>query len=79
MGEAVAAGTSRNNTAKQSINAGAARTYELIDRLRERETVTLICSFFDVATSSYYDYMRRSQVIDVKRLHLQAKLKELFR
>jgi len=39
----------------------------------------LICSVFDVATSSYYDYRKRSQVIDVKRLHLQAKLKELFR
>jgi len=30
-------------------------------------------------TSSYYDYRKRSQVIDVKRLQLQAKLKELFR
>lgn len=34
---------------------------------------------FDVATSSYYDYRKRSQVIDVKRLQLQARLKELFR
>ncbi|KFI17963.1 hypothetical protein IB75_16995, partial [Nitrosococcus oceani C-27] len=39
----------------------------------------MICSVFDVATSSYYDYRKRSQAIDVKRLHLQAKLKELFR
>ena len=39
----------------------------------------MICSVFDVATSSYYDYRKRSQVIDVKRLQLQARLKELFR
>ncbi len=47
--------------------------------MREQEPVELVCAAFDIATSSYYDYKKRSQKIDVERLGLRSKVKELFR
>lgn len=38
-----------------------------------------MCSAFDVATSSYYDYRQRRDRIDTERLALRSKIKELFR
>lgn len=46
--------------------------------MREHETVELVCSAFDIATSSYYDYQQNHQRIDVERLMLRSKIKELF-
>jgi len=46
--------------------------------LREHETVELVCSAFDIATSSYYDYQQGRQLVDVERLMLRSKIKELF-
>jgi putative transposase len=51
----------------------------LIDKLREQAPVELICTAFDVPTSSYYDYRKRSQTIDVERLTLRSIVKQLFR
>lgn len=34
--------------------------------MRKQKSVVLICSVFDIATSSYYDYRECSQVIDAK-------------
>jgi putative transposase len=51
----------------------------LIDQLREQEAVEVICSAFDVAPSSYYEYKQRQQEPDVERLLLRSKIKELFR
>lgn len=50
----------------------------MIDKLREHETVELICSAFDVPASSYYEYVQGRQRLDVERLTLRCKLKELF-
>ncbi len=47
--------------------------------MREQEPVELVCAAFDIATSSYYDYKKRSRKIDVERLGLRSKVKELFR
>lgn len=51
----------------------------MIDKLREQAPVELICAAFDVPTSSYYDYRKRSQKIDVERLTLRSIIKQLFR
>lgn len=50
----------------------------MIDQLREHETVTVICGAFNVPTSSYYDYCKKGQRVDLERWELKAKLKELF-
>ena len=50
----------------------------MIDKLREHETVELICSAFDVPTSSYYEYLQGCRRLNVGRLALRCKLKELF-
>jgi putative transposase len=47
--------------------------------LREHETVELVCSAFDIATSSYYDYKKSNRRPDVERLKLRSKIKELFK
>lgn len=46
--------------------------------MREHAPVELICATFDVPTSSYYDYRKRSHKIDVERLTLRSVIKELF-
>jgi len=47
--------------------------------LREQEAIEIVCSAFDVARSSYYEYRQRAARIDVERLRLRSKIKELFR
>jgi len=51
----------------------------LIDQLRERESVEMICAAFDIAPSSYYEHRQSHQIVDVDRLLLRSKIKELFR
>jgi len=57
------AGTGESDFKKgyRSIDVGRARSYALIDQLREQEAVDVICSAFDVAPSSYYEYKQRRQ------------------
>jgi putative transposase len=47
--------------------------------LREQESLELICQAFDIPKSTYYDYKKRSQKVDVERLTLRAAIKKLFR
>lgn len=46
--------------------------------MREHEAVEVICNAFDINRSSFYDYQRRCRHLDVARLHLRAKVKEIF-
>ena len=41
--------------------------------------MSLVCSAFEVAPSSYYEHVQSAQHIDVERLYLRSKIKELFR
>ena len=41
--------------------------------------MSFFCETFDVPTSSYYDYRKRCRKIDVERLALRIKIKQLFR
>ena len=50
----------------------------MIDQLRELEAIDTVCAVFEVATSCYYDYRQRKQLIDVKEVSLKAKVNELF-
>ncbi len=50
----------------------------MIDQLRESESVTLICSVFDIARSCFYDYISGLQVIDSERLYLRSEVTRLF-
>jgi len=46
--------------------------------LREHESVDFICSIFEIARSTYYDYKKRRSVIDVERLQLRSEVNALF-
>ncbi|UIP30016.1 IS3 family transposase [Photobacterium sp. TLY01] len=61
-----------------SLNVGRTRTYALIDQLREHESVHLVCSVFDISSSSYYEYKQRQQRIDVERMELRSEVNRLF-
>jgi len=39
----------------------------------------MLCGVFGVSSSGYYDYRRRQQQIDIERLALKARLRELFK
>jgi len=60
-----------------SLDGGRDRTYALIDQLREHDPVEAVCSAFDVATSSYYDYRQRRKRIDTERL-APARVVQVF-
>ncbi|QSX40136.1 IS3 family transposase [Shewanella cyperi] len=62
-----------------SLNVGRTRTYALIDQLREHGAVELVCSVFDIALSSYYEYRQRQQGPDPERMALRSDIKRLFR
>lgn len=38
-----------------------------------------VCETFDVPASSYYDYRKQCKKVDVERLALRSKIKQLFR
>ncbi len=46
--------------------------------MREQESVDFICSTFEIARSTYYDYQKRQSKIDVHRLQLRSQVNELF-
>lgn len=46
--------------------------------MRAQEAVELVCGVFDISRSSYYNYLRQRDVIDVERVAQRAKVNELF-
>src|SRR5690606_18734629 len=63
----------------RSLDVGRARSYALIEELREQESVEVICAAFDIAPSSYYEQRQREREPDVERLQLRSEVRELFR
>lgn len=53
-------------------------SYQLIDQLREHDTLELALDAFDVKPSSYHDYRQRSEAIDVEEVALKASVQQLF-
>jgi len=51
----------------------------MIDQLREQETVEMVCAVFEVNRSCYYTYRDRCKRIDVERMTLRAKVKQVFK
>lgn len=51
----------------------------MIDKLREQESVEVICAAFDIAPSSYYEHLKKRKKPDVERLYLRSKVRELFK
>ena len=62
--------------ATRSLNVGRTRTFSLIDKLREHESVKMLCKLFNVASSCYYEFKQRKP--DASRIHLASQIKELF-
>ena len=50
----------------------------MINKLRERETVELLCDVFCIPRSSYYDYRARDKSIKREEVELRAKINEFF-
>jgi transposase InsO family protein len=46
--------------------------------LREHEPVDLVCSAFEIATSSFYDHQKQCRTIDVERMQLRSEIVRLF-
>ncbi|WP_172380310.1 IS3 family transposase [Vibrio sp. Vb339] len=60
----------------RSLNVGRTRTFSLIDKLREHESVKMLCELFNVASSCYYKFKQRKP--DANRIRLASQIKELF-
>ncbi|WP_141709977.1 IS3 family transposase [Vibrio tasmaniensis] len=60
----------------RSLNVGRTRTFSLIDKLREHESVKMLCELFNVASSCYYEFKQRKP--DASRIRLASQIKELF-
>ncbi|MCH7373829.1 IS3 family transposase [Aeromonas sp. MR19] len=61
-----------------SLDGGRARTYALIDRLREQAPTTLVCCAFGIPTACFYDYLARRRTIDRERVQQRSELRRLF-
>ncbi|MCG7540028.1 IS3 family transposase [Pseudoalteromonas sp. CO348] len=61
-----------------SLNVRRNEQYSLIDQLSEHEPVEMVCNVFDIARSSFYDYKRRRNIIDVNDVKLRAQLNACF-
>ena len=51
----------------------------MIDQLREQETVEMVCEAFEINRSSYYAYRDRCKRVDVERMILRVKVKQVFK
>ena len=61
-----------------SLNVGRSEAYTLIDSLRGQKAIVITCEALGIPTSSYYDYRRRKEAIDVERLALRAQVRAVF-
>ncbi|MDW7548437.1 IS3 family transposase [Pseudoalteromonas peptidolytica] len=61
-----------------SLNVRRNEQYSLVDQLSEHEPVEMVCNVFDIARSSFYDYKRRRNIIDVNEIKLRAQLNACF-
>ena len=50
--------------------------FSLIDKLREHESVKMLCELFNVASSCYYEFKQCKP--DASRIRLASQIKELF-
>ena len=50
----------------------------MIDQLRAHEELVFICEVLEVPRSSYYDYCRKRERVDIERLELKVQVKEMF-
>ncbi|WP_409420050.1 IS3 family transposase [Pseudaeromonas sp. ZJS20] len=62
-----------------SLDGGRSRTYALIERLREHESTELVCSVFDIASSSFYEYLARKGHVNRERLQHRSEVRRLFK
>ncbi len=62
-----------------SLDGGRARTYALIDRLREQAHTTLVCCAFSIPTAYFYDYLARKRTIDRERVQQRNELRACSR
>lgn len=51
----------------------------MVDLLSEQAPTTIVCQLFGVSRSSYYNRRSRHQCVDVKRVELTAKVREIHR
>src|SRR5690606_41955594 len=65
------------NKCYRSLDVRRDQSYALIDQLSEW-SVEMVCNAFEISRSSFYEYRRRRNRIDVERLTLRAEVNRLF-
>ncbi|WP_338929460.1 IS3 family transposase [Ralstonia pseudosolanacearum] len=62
----------------RALDVGRHRTYEVIDRVCQTESVELVCGVCDVLRSCLYAHRERARRVDVERMALRSRVPELF-